>query len=183
MLSDDVQLLRWLAPAAGRSIVQAPDLSLPRAMYPSMMQAGSRLLRRTVLTACEASSSTASMPATMGHVQTLRRLSHFSYAPLDGLEHCSTCFIPTTWYELPLLEKQEHNHDSTLYTIGLPDGQALNLPTCACILMNVPGKGRKEGGGAEDWDGTDAVRPYTPVSGNVPGKFDLLVKRYDGGAV
>jgi len=100
------------------------------------------------------------------------------------LEYASSCFLPTTWVELPLLEKTEVNHDSTVYAFGLPEGKSLNLPVCACILMLAPGRGRKEGGGKEDWDGSDAVRPYTPMSDNsMLGKFELLVKRYDGGAV
>jgi cytochrome-b5 reductase len=58
------------------------------------------------------------------------------------------------------------------------------LPVCACILLKAPGKGRKDGGGKDDFDGSDAVRPYTPMSDNsMTGKFELLVKRYDGGAV
>ena len=70
-----------------------------------------------------------------------------------------------------------------LWTQGLPEGQSLNLPVCACILLKAPGKGRKEGGGKDDFDGSDAVRPYTPMSDNsMLGKFELLVKRYDGGA-
>ncbi|KAL1527974.1 hypothetical protein AB1Y20_009345 [Prymnesium parvum] len=100
------------------------------------------------------------------------------------LEYASSCFLPTTWMELPLIGKVEVTYDSTLYTFELPEGKSLNLPVCACILMLAPGRGRKEGGGKDDWDGSDAVRPYTPVSDNsVLGKFELLIKRYDGGAV
>ena len=100
-----------------------------------------------------------------------------------ALEYASTCFLPTTWMELPLVEKREVNHDSTVYAFGLPEGQSLQLPVCACILMLAPGRGRKEGGGKDDFDGTDAVRPYTPISDNAMlGKFELLVKRYDSGA-
>ena len=85
---------------------------------------------------------------------------------------------------LPLVARREYNHDSTVYTFGLPEGQSLSLPVCACILLKAPGRGRKEGGGKDDFDGSDAVRPYTPMSDNsVLGKFELLVKRYDGGAV
>jgi len=99
------------------------------------------------------------------------------------LEYASTCYLPTTWLELPLLEKREVNHDSTVYAFGLPEGQSLNLPVCACILMRADGRGRKDGGGKDDWDGSDAVRPYTPMSDNsMLGKFELLVKRYEGGA-
>ena len=101
-----------------------------------------------------------------------------------ALEYASTCFIPTTWLALPLIERKEYNHDSTVYSFGLPEGQSLNLPICACILMKAPGRGRKDGGGKDDFDGSDAIRPYTPMSDNsMLGKFELLVKRYDGGAV
>jgi len=88
-----------------------------------------------------------------------------------ALEYASSCYLPTSWLDLPLVAKQEHSHDSTLYSFGLPEGQALNLPTCACLLLRVPGTP------------DDAVRPYTPISeeGTV-GRFDLLVKRYPGGA-
>lgn len=30
------------------------------------------------------------------------------------LEHCSTCYLPTTWVALPLLAKREYNLDSTV---------------------------------------------------------------------
>ena len=30
------------------------------------------------------------------------------------LEYASTCYLPTTWLELPLLEKREVNHDSAV---------------------------------------------------------------------
>lgn len=102
---------------------------------------------------------------------------------MASLEYASSCFFPTTWQAVPLLAKTEINHDTTLYDFGLPEGKSLSLPTCACILMKAPGRGRKEGGGARDFDGTDAVRPYTPVSDNTMlGKFQLVVKRYDAGA-
>ena len=102
----------------------------------------------------------------------------------DGLARCSTCYIPESWLALPLVSKREYNHDSTIYAFGLPDGQSLCLPVCACILLKAPGKGRKDGGGPDDFDGSDAVRPYTPISDNsMLGQFELVVKRYDGGAV
>lgn len=102
----------------------------------------------------------------------------------ETLEYASSCFLPTSWFELPLLKKVDYNYDTTIYTFGLPEGKSLNLPVCACILLRAPGRGRKEGGGKDDWDGTDAVRPYTPMSDNsMIGQFELLVKRYPGGAV
>ena len=89
-------------------------------------------------------------------------------------EYASSCFLPTEWHALPLLGKREVSHDTTIYDIGLPAGQSLNLPVCACILLKAPGCAP---------DGGDAVRPYTPISDNsMLGKFELLVKRYDGGA-
>lgn len=101
----------------------------------------------------------------------------------EDVERCSSCYIPTSWLPLPLMSRREYNYDTTIYTFGLPEGQSLNLPVCACILLKAPGKGRKEGGGKDDFDGSDAVRPYTPMSDNAMlGQFELLVKRYDGGA-
>ena len=100
-----------------------------------------------------------------------------------GMERASSCWLPTQWVACPLVERREYNHDSTVYAFGLPKGQSLNLPVCACVLMRADGRGRKEGGGAEDWDGSDAVRPYTPISSpDLRGRFELLVKRYPGGA-
>ena len=105
-----------------------------------------------------------------------------STPPDDGLERASTCYFPTVFVGVPLIAKSEYNHNATLYTFGLPDGRALNLPVCACILLKAPGRGRVKEGGPEDFDPEqDAVRPYTPVSDG-PGKFQLLVKRYDSGA-
>ena len=76
-----------------------------------------------------------------------------------------------------------YNHDSTIYTFGLPDDVSLALPVCACLLMRASGRGRVEGGAKDAWDGSDAVRPYTPISDNaMVGKFELLVKRYPDGA-
>jgi len=51
----------------------------------------------------------------------------------------------------------EYNHDSTIYEFELPRCTSLNLPACGCILLNAPGAEK---------DGTDAVRPYTPISDN-----------------
>lgn len=100
-----------------------------------------------------------------------------------ALEYASECYLPTSWTALKLLSRIEHNHDTTMYEFALPEGQSLNLPVCACLLLRAPGRGRKEG--TMEFDpNADAVRPYTPVSDNsMTGKFQLLVKRYDGGAV
>lgn len=92
------------------------------------------------------------------------------------------CHLPSNgWVELPLVAKREHNHDATIYAFGLPTGVALGLPPCACVLLRAPGRGRGAGG-RDDWDGSDAVRPYAPISEDgTTGKFELLVKRHDDG--
>ena len=101
----------------------------------------------------------------------------------EVLEYASTCIIPTTFIDLPLIAKREYNHDSTIYTFGLPEGKSLSLPVCACILLKAPGRGRGPNG-KDDFDGSDAIRPYTPMSDNsMLGQFELCIKRYDGGAV
>lgn len=90
------------------------------------------------------------------------------------LEYASSCFIPTTWLPLPLLARKSVNHDTSVLEFGLPEGQSLDLPACACILLRAPGRGA---------GGEDAVRPYTPISDNATtGKFSLLIKRYADGA-
>lgn len=101
----------------------------------------------------------------------------------EAPEYASTCILPTTFIDLPLIAKREYNHDSTIYTFGLPEGKSLSLPVCACILLKAPGRGRGPNG-KEDFDGSDAIRPYTPMSdNNMVGQFELMVKRYDGGSV
>ena len=51
-----------------------------------------------------------------------------------------------------------------------PDKAApLGLPACASVHLRVPGQGRG-GGGPEDFDGSDAARPYAPISSDeMPG--------------
>ena len=91
----------------------------------------------------------------------------------DDPEYCSSCVIPTDWAEVPLLRKKRYSHDSSVFTFGLPRGQSLSLPVCACLLMR-----------GFDAAGQEAVRPYTPTSSNaVQGSFDLLVKVYENGVV
>ena len=108
--------------------------------------------------------------------------SIFSPPPEDGLERCSSCYLPTSWMAVPLIARREYNHNSTVYTFGLPGSQALDLPVCACVLLKAPGRGRVKDGGPEDFDpAQDAVRPYTPCT-DLPGKFEIIVKRYDSGA-
>lgn len=83
------------------------------------------------------------------------------------------CFIGADFQPLKLTGVVPYNHDSKVFEFGLPEGQSLNLPVCACILL----KGKTT-------EGEDAVRPYTPVSDNTTrGKFQLLIKSYDQGVV
>jgi cytochrome-b5 reductase len=105
----------------------------------------------------------------------LRNLVRRSSTVSTALEYASSCIIPTTWLPLPLLTRKAISHDSSLLEFGLPEGKSLNLPTCACVLVCAPGMAQ---------DGSDVVRPYTPISKETMlGKFELLVKRYDGGVM
>jgi hypothetical protein len=94
----------------------------------------------------------------------------------DPVSYASACVIPTSWTALPVLSIAVYSHDTSVFTFGLPGGGAggegcLGLPACACLLALAPGA---------DHDGSDAVRPYTPISpGDKKGSFDLLIKRYD----
>ena len=82
------------------------------------------------------------------------------------------CWIGEEFQPLPLVGVLDHSHDSKIFEFGLPDGLSLSLPTCACILLQA------ETGGEEP-----VVRPYTPISdSSMMGKFQLLIKRYEGGA-
>ena len=77
------------------------------------------------------------------------------------------------WAEIPLVDRKKYNHDSTVFSFGLPAGKSLNLPVCACVLVR-----------GKNSSGEVAVRPYTPISPNsVQGSFDLLVKVYEQGTV
>ena len=85
----------------------------------------------------------------------------------------SGCFIGADFMPLKLAGVVDYNHDTKIFEFGLPEGQSLNLPVCACILL----KGKTA-------DGEDAVRPYTPMSDNsMLGKFQLLIKTYEQGVV
>ena len=58
------------------------------------------------------------------------------------------CSIGEDFAPLKLTAIVGYSHDSKIFEFGLPEGQSLNLPVCACILL----KGRTA-------DGEDAVRP------------------------
>lgn len=92
----------------------------------------------------------------------------------EAYEYASSCCIPTTWKEYPLVSVRPYNHDTSIFEFGLEEGQSLGLPVCGCILMATTPPSEGEGSDAEM-----EVRPYTPISDNsVLGKFELLIKRY-----
>ena len=107
----------------------------------------------------------------------------------DSLTYASPgCYIPNEWLELPLATRREVNHDTTCYGFKLPAGQQLDVPVCGYVLVKAPGRGKGPRDGAksgkDEADGSDAVRPYVPISApSMKGRFELLVKRYEGGAV
>jgi cytochrome-b5 reductase len=57
----------------------------------------------------------------------------------------------------------------------LPDNQASLLPVASCVVF----KGPEE---LKDAKGKPVIRPYTPTShSDLPGEFEFIVKRYEGG--
>ena len=68
----------------------------------------------------------------------------------------------------PILQSK-YSHNATLLTFETPRKTALSLPVCSCILLKT------------DSEGEAAIRPYTPVSQETDGEFDLLVKEYPDG--
>ena len=60
-------------------------------------------------------------------------------ASTPALEYASSCFFPTTWLEVPMIEKTDFNHDTSIYAFGLPGNCSLNLPVCACMLLRADG--------------------------------------------
>jgi len=85
------------------------------------------------------------------------------------------CHFTADWAEAPLLSNTSISHDTRVFTFGLPEGKALGLSTCACLLM-------KGVDGPKDAEDKPVIRPYTPVSTNAMlGKFELMVKVYPEG--
>jgi cytochrome-b5 reductase len=126
------------------------------AMKPHAMQLAK--LKDSKKRALERKAAAAAAPAAKRHQKT---------------EGSSGCFIGADFAPLELVAVVDYNHDSKIFEFGLSEGQSLNLPVCACILM----KGKTA-------DGEDAVRPYTPISDNsMLGKFQLLIKKYEQGVV
>ena len=69
--------------------------------------------------------------------------------------------------------QSKYSHNATLLTFETPEkNTALSLPVCSCVLLKTT-----------DAEGEPAVRPYTPVSQETDGEFDLLIKEYPDGVV
>lgn len=97
-------------------------------------------------------------------------------APTAAVVPAGQCVFTTEWSPAPLVAKVAVNHDTRVLTFGLPDGKALGLSTCACILAKAPS------GQCLDAEGKDVIRPYTPVSTNaLVGQFQLMIKVYPEG--
>jgi len=86
-----------------------------------------------------------------------------------------TCAFGPDWAGAPLISKVAISHDTRIFTFGLAEDKALDLSTCACLLM-------KGVDAPKDAEGNPVIRPYTPVSTNaMVGKFELMVKIYPDG--
>jgi len=100
------------------------------------------------------------------YTQSTTQSTSMATMPDPALERCSSCFFPTEFHDVPLVAVKEYNHDTKIFTFGLPAGVSLDLPVCSCILV----KGTNA-------DGEPAIRPYTPTSSNEQkDSFDLMVK-------
>ena len=82
----------------------------------------------------------------------------------------SSCTIPNTWVELELLEIRPYNDDTSIFRFQLPDSQQyLRLAIGSFLLVKAPDC--EHGGG-------DAIRPYTSISIDGNGYFEIICKRY-----
>ncbi|XP_051821302.1 NADH-cytochrome b5 reductase 2 [Antechinus flavipes] len=79
-----------------------------------------------------------------------------------------TLLDPNTKYSLPLIEKQEINHDTKIFRFGLPTSEhVLGLPIGQHVYLSAK------------VDGNLVIRAYTPVSNDeIKGYVDLVVKVY-----
>jgi len=96
-------------------------------------------------------------------------IKHYE-ADIGTDDYISSCTIPSTWIELELLEIRQYNDDTSIFRFQLPDSQQyLRLPIGSFLLVKAPDC--EHGGG-------DAIRPYTSISIDGNGYFELIVKRY-----
>lgn len=96
------------------------------------------------------------------------------------------CQFTPEFINVKLLERAKVTHNTSVLRFACPDEtQPLNLSTCACLLAKttLPVSNTDDGETHDDKKTKeDVIRPYTPISTNaMTGKFDLLVKHYEGG--
>ena len=85
--------------------------------------------------------------------------------PTAALVPPGQCAFTEEWSAVPLTKREAVSHDTLLLSFGLDESRPLGLSTCACLLARA------------SIDGSDVVRPYTPVSTNAMlGHFELLAK-------
>lgn len=90
--------------------------------------------------------------------------------PTAALVPPGQCVFTEEWSAVPLTKREVVSHDTLLLTFGLDSPRPLGLSTCACLLARA------------HIDGSDVVRPFTPVSTNsMRGAFQLMVKVYPEG--
>jgi len=83
----------------------------------------------------------------------------------------SGCAITNEWTPLVLELKTPYNDDTSIFKFRLPNGKAsLLLPIGSFLLVLVP-----DLSGSLEFD----IRPYTSISDQNDGTFDILCKRYD----
>ena len=115
-----------------RLAVTTPRRSARRALAPACRTMG-----------CGASAPAGAAPAGAATVAAPGAALSTAAGSADG-----GCFISAVFAPLKLTGVLPYNHDSKVFEFGLPEGQSLNLPVCACILL----KGKTA-------EGEDAVRP------------------------
>ena len=120
-------------PATLRLIV--PPIVRPAARPTVRSPPAHPAVRRAHLCVCACKCVAASLRR-CSHVCLLARSS--AHGGPHAHRYASSCVLPTAWTALPLVGIQPSNHDTTIFEFGLPAGQSLSLPTCACLLMLAP---------------------------------------------
>jgi len=81
-------------------------------------------------------------------------------------------FSPEAWREFPLDKVFSVNHNTKIFRFLLQTKDArLDLPVASCIIVRGDIEGEEE----------PVVRPYTPITYDQRGYFDLMVKNYPNG--
>eukprot|EP00997_Jenningsia_sp_PLL12_P004156 NODE_1825_length_1057_cov_207.468254_g1487_i0.p2 GENE.NODE_1825_length_1057_cov_207.468254_g1487_i0~~NODE_1825_length_1057_cov_207.468254_g1487_i0.p2 ORF type:complete len:281 (-),score=73.49 NODE_1825_length_1057_cov_207.468254_g1487_i0:156-998(-) len=96
-------------------------------------------------------------------------------AAFYGVAVCKgSAFSADEWRAFPLISVKPTSHNTAHFRFGLPDpSDTIGMDVASCITVRCVGK-----------DGKDVIRPYTPTTRNSElGSFELVVKRYNGGAM